>query len=163
MTPTHATQFHILLVEDNEDDVLLTKHAFGKIPWDIEIHVASEGMAGLAMLRREPPHENVPRPDLILLDLNMPRMDGRQMLAEMKADPDLKSIPTVVLTTSDAEVDVATAYASHANAYVTKPVDFRRFAQDIERLSQFWFDLVTLPQPAREARRERGVLQSAAR
>lgn len=140
-----ARSWDILLVEDNEDDVLLTRHAFGRAALANRLHVARDGVQGLQFLRREPPYEDAPRPNLILLDLNMPRMDGRQMLTVLKADAELSSIPVIVLTTSDAECDIAYAYEAHANAYMTKPIDFSQFAQDIQRFIEFWFGLVKLP------------------
>jgi CheY-like chemotaxis protein len=142
---TAARQWDILLVEDNEDDVLLTQHAFKRAELPGTIHVAHDGVEGLRFLRREAPCEDAPRPDLILLDLNMPRMDGRQMLSEMKSDPNLMHIPVIVLTTSNAECDIAYAYEAHANAYMTKPVDFKTFANEIQRFIEFWFGLAKLP------------------
>ena len=138
-------RFDILLVEDNEDDVLLTRHAFKSTPLVSSIHIAHDGLQGLEFLRREGQYADAPRPDVILLDLNMPRMDGREMLARMKADAKLCGIPVIVLSTSDAESDIANAYKAHANAYMTKPVDYKKFAKDIERFIGFWFGLVKLP------------------
>ena len=138
-------QWDILLVEDNEDDILLTQHAFHRAELPAKLHVARDGLEGLQFLRREGPHHVAPRPDLILLDLNMPRMDGRQMLSELKREPELRTIPVIVLTTSEAECDIAYAYEAHANAYMTKPVDFKKFASDIQRFIDFWFGLVKLP------------------
>ncbi|MEX0612709.1 MAG: response regulator, partial [Pirellulales bacterium] len=112
--PNSQRPFDILLVEDNEGDVWLTKRAFQKLPVPIEFHVAGDGVEALKFLRRETPHPVAPRPDLILLDLNMPRMDGRQLLVELKRDEDLKIIPVIVLSTSSADHDVRDAYRAHA-------------------------------------------------
>jgi CheY-like chemotaxis protein len=141
-----ARQWNILLVEDNEDDVLLTQHAFKRAQLPGRIHIARDGVDGLRFLHCETPFEGVPRPDLILLDLNMPRMDGRQMLARLKTEPELASIPVIILTTSDAECDIAYAYEVHANAYMTKPVDFKTFVHEIQRFIEFWFGLVKFPE-----------------
>jgi CheY-like chemotaxis protein len=154
MNSTKLTAIPILLVDDNQDDVILTRHAFEKLPWKVEIHTASDGISALAMLRNEPPHENLPQPSIILLDLNLPRMDGRQLLRELKTDPVLRTIPSVILTTSDFEEDISTSYANYANAYLTKPVDFRRFVRDVDQLCHFWFKLVTLPPTRRGAGNE---------
>jgi len=135
----------ILLVEDNEDDVELTQLALENGKMANNLHVARDGVEGLAFLRREEPFCDAPRPDLILLDLNMPRMDGREMLAVMKADEDLKRIPVVVLTTSDAADDVLRAYNMHANSYLTKPVEFDRFVKIAAQVADYWFALVKLP------------------
>lgn len=133
----------ILLVEDNEADIELTRQGMG--PLANGMHVVHDGEEAMAFLRRQGPFASRPRPDLILLDLNLPRKDGREVLAEMKADPALKLIPVVVLTTSDSEKDVLHAYAHHVNAYITKPVDFHKFVDVIQKLTNYWFLLVTLP------------------
>ncbi|RQP25186.1 response regulator [Piscinibacter terrae] len=135
----------ILMVEDNPGDVRLTQEALkgGKV-WH-ELAVASDGVAALDYLLRRPPHENATRPDLILLDLNLPRKDGREVLAAIKADPSLRSIPVVVLTTSQAEEDVVRAYNLNANCYVTKPVDFAQFTRIVQAIEDFWLTVVTLP------------------
>ncbi len=111
----------------------------------IQIHTVSDGVETLAFLRREPPYQDAPRPDMILLDLNMPRKDGRELLADIKTDLDLKSIPVIVLTTSSAEQDRSIAYALHANCYVVKPADFKQFKAAIKAMEDFWFNVVALP------------------
>ncbi|SRR5258706_1720800 len=135
----------ILMVEDNPGDVRLTREALkgGKV-WN-EIHVVTDGAAALDFLRGKPPYESAPRPDLVLLDLNLPKKDGREVLASMKADPLLKMIPVVILTTSQAEEDVVRAYNLHCNCYVTKPVDFEQFTRIVQAIEQFWLTIVTLP------------------
>jgi CheY-like chemotaxis protein len=135
----------ILMVEDNPGDVRLTQEALkgGKI-WN-ELNVVSDGVAALDYLRRVPPYENVTRPDLVLLDLNLPKKDGREVLAAIKSDPSLQTIPVVVLTTSQADEDVIRAYTLNANCYVTKPVDFEQFTRIVQAIEQFWLTVVTLP------------------
>jgi CheY-like chemotaxis protein len=135
----------ILLVEDNPGDVRLTREALrdGRSPSNIS--VVGDGVEALAFLRRQAPYADAPRPGLILLDLNLPRMDGRSVLAEIKSDPDLKLIPVVVLTTSTADDDVTDSYRLHANAYVKKPVDFDQFVRVVKAVEEFWLTLVTLP------------------
>ena len=135
----------ILLVEDSPTDVLMTVEAFKYAKVLNNLHVVENGVDALAFLRRQGAHAGAPRPDLILLDLNLPRKDGREVLADIKADPELKIIPVVVLTTSKAEEDVVKAYGLHANCYVTKPVDFASFAEVVRSIEQFWFTVVTLP------------------
>jgi chemotaxis family two-component system response regulator Rcp1 len=137
----------ILMVEDNPGDVRLTQEALkgGKI-WN-EISVVSDGVAALDYLRRAHPYEDAARPDLVLLDLNLPRKDGREVLAAMKADDSLRTIPVVILTTSQAEEDVIKAYALNANCYVTKPVDFLQFTRIVQAIESFWLTVVTLPPP----------------
>lgn len=135
----------ILLVEDSPSDALLTKRALADARLINSLHVVADGIQALAFLRREPPYEHMPRPDLILLDLKLPKKDGIEVLAEMKTDDDLKVIPVVVLTTSRAEEDVLKSYKLHANCYIVKPVDFASFAEAIAILEKFWFAVVTLP------------------
>ncbi len=144
----HSTNGHpieILLVEDNPGDVRLTEEAMREAKMRNRLHVVEDGVEAMAFLRREGRFADAPRPDLILLDLNLPRKDGRAVLAEVKADPDLKRIPVVVLTTSQAEEDVIRAYDLHANCYVTKPVDFDQFMTIVKQIDQFWVKVVTLP------------------
>ncbi|MGD9787272.1 MAG: response regulator [Sulfuricellaceae bacterium] len=131
----------ILLVEDNPGDVRLTEEALKEGKVQADLSVARDGEEALAWLRRA----DRKLPDLILLDLNLPRKDGREVLQEIKADPHLKSIPVVVLTTSDAEQDITQAYALHANCYITKPVDLEQFIQAIRAIDDFWLTLVKLP------------------
>ncbi len=141
----HAKAIEILLVEDNPGDVRLTQEALADAKVANEMHVASDGIDALAWLRREGKFVDAPRPDLILLDLNMPRMDGREVLAEIKKDSALKSIPVVVLTTSDADEDILKSYELHANCYITKPVDFEQFVKVVQTIENFWLTLVKLP------------------
>lgn len=136
--------FNILLVEDNEDDVWLTKRAFQRLSVTPELYTASDGVDALKFLRREEPYTVAPLPDIILLDLNMPGMDGRQLLAELKRDENLKTIPAIVLSTSDAEHDVREAYAAHANAYLTKPLLLQEFSRRIQCFVDFWLDNVAI-------------------
>ena len=143
--PDHLKPIEILLVEDSPTDVLLTRRALEGSKLINRLHVVEDGVQAIAFLRREPPYADAPRPQLILLDLNMPRMDGREVLAEIKADEDLRMIPVVVLTTSNAEIDVLRSYKLHANCYITKPVDFASFVNAITSLEHFWFAVVTLP------------------
>jgi two-component system response regulator len=142
----------ILLVEDSPSDALLTREALGGSKLLNKIHVVDNGVDAIAFLRREGPFASVPRPDLILLDLNLPRMDGREVLREIKADDDLKAIPVVVLTSSDAEEDILKSYNLNANCYITKPVEFDKFVKVVRSIREFWFAVVTLPpQPYSEA------------
>jgi two-component system, chemotaxis family, response regulator Rcp1 len=133
----------ILLVEDNPSDVMLTQIAMKECKIANHLLVASDGEQALRILRGE--DGGAVRPDLILLDLNLPRMDGRELLAELKKDENLRTIPVVVLTTSDAERDVLQSYQLHANAYVTKPIDMDQFVRVVRAIDEFWFDIVRLP------------------
>lgn len=135
----------ILLVEDNAGDVRLTREAFREGKVRNNLHVAVDGVEAMAFLRREGGYASVPHPDLILLDLNLPRKDGREVLAEVKQDPDLKRIPVVVLTTSQAEQDILKSYHLHANCYITKPVDLEKFLFVVRSLENFWLTIVRLP------------------
>ena len=135
----------ILLVEDNEGDVELTREALAEAKVSNHLHVAEDGLAALRFLRHEEPHGSAPRPDLILLDLNLPLMDGREVLAEVKSDPQLRKIPVVVLTTSQAEEDIVRSYDLHANCYITKPVDFDQFMKVVRSVHDFWVTVVKLP------------------
>jgi chemotaxis family two-component system response regulator Rcp1 len=138
--------FEILLVEDSPSDVALTREALRLLAGaDLRLHVVSDGVCAMAFLRREDAYRGAPRPDLVLLDLNMPRKDGREVLAEVKGDPDLRRIPVVVLTSSSADSDVRQAYDLHANAYVAKPTDFTQFRALLAGLVTFWFRLARLP------------------
>ena len=136
---------HILLVEDNPGDARLTKEALkeGKVRNDLV--VVPDGVEAMAYLRQTGPYRDAARPDLILLDLNLPRMDGREVLAEVKADDRLKTIPVVVLTTSRSEQDILKSYGLHANCYVTKPVDLEQFITVIRSIEDFWLTVVSLP------------------
>lgn len=136
----------ILMVEDSPTDVLITEEALEQAKVRNHLHVVEDGVQAMAFLRQEDPYTQVPRPDLILLDLNLPRKDGREVLAEIKADEHLKTIPVVILTTSRAEEDVLRAYGLHANCYISKPVDFTRFMEVVRAIENFWFTVVTLPE-----------------
>lgn len=135
----------ILLVEDNPADVDLTKETLEFAKLRNRLHAVNDGVEALAFLRRQPPFENAVRPDLILLDLNLPRKDGREVLQELKVDPTLRTIPVVVLTSSDAEKDVIKSYDLGANCYITKPVDLDQFADVVRCIEDFWFVVVKLP------------------
>jgi chemotaxis family two-component system response regulator Rcp1 len=135
----------ILLVEDSVTDVMLAEEALEMSKVSNQLHVVKDGVEAMAFLRREGQYAESPRPDLVLLDLNMPRKDGREVLAEVKADASLRQIPIVVLTTSQAEQDVLKAYGLHANCYISKPVDFDQFVAAIQAIEQFWLTVVILP------------------
>ena len=139
----------VLLVEDSIGDVRLTKEAFRAANASIHLHVASDGIEAIAFLKREGPHVDAPRPDLILLDLNLPKMDGREVLAHIKEDDRLKTIPTVILTTSDSEADVAKSYQLQANCYLSKPVQFDALENLVKSINDFWLTKVKLPQQQR--------------
>jgi two-component system, chemotaxis family, response regulator Rcp1 len=138
-------RIEILLVEDSPADVLIAREALREAKLMNTIHVVEDGMKAMEYLRRRGEFATSPRPDLILLDLNLPRKNGREVLAEIKADSALKSIPVVVLTTSNAEEDILKSYNLHANCYVVKPVEFNSFVQVVQSIQQFWFTVVTLP------------------
>ena len=144
-TPEHVEMIDVLLVEDDPGDVLLIEEAFADNKLRNRLHVASDGVEALQFLRREGQHAAAPQPDLVLLDLNLPRKDGREVLAEVKGDEALRHIPVVVLTTSKAEEDVLRSYKLHANAYVTKPVDFERFIEVVRQIDEFFVTVVKLP------------------
>jgi len=135
----------VLLVEDDPGDVLMTREAFADDKVQNRLHVVTNGVDAMAFLRRENGYADAPTPDLVLLDLNLPRMDGREVLAAIKDDEDLRVIPVVVLTTSDADEDVNSSYSLYANAYVTKPVDFERFIDVVRRIDDFFISVVRLP------------------
>ena len=135
----------VLLVEDNPADADLTIETFDMSKLKIELTVARDGVEALSMLRREAPYTAMPQPDLMLLDLNLPRMGGRELLAEIKADVKLRYIPIVILTSSEAERDIIESYALGANCYVTKPVDLKAFQQIVQAVEDFWFTVVKLP------------------
>ena len=142
---------HVLLVEDSPGDVRLTQEAFREANRRIVLHVASDGVEAMAFLRQQDPHGHAPRPDLILLDLNLPRMDGREVLAEIKNDDDLKKIPTVILTTSDAEADIVNSYELHANCYLSKPVQLAAFELLVKSINDFWLTKAKLPHQKQDA------------
>ena len=136
----------VLLVEDSPGDVRLTREAFRDANHSVRLHVANDGVEAVAFLRKEGGHAQAPRPDLILLDLNLPRMDGREVLAIIKEDEGLSTIPTIILTTSDADADVLMSYRLKANAYLSKPVQLAAFETLIRSISDFWLTKVRLPQ-----------------
>jgi CheY-like chemotaxis protein len=140
-----GTSIEILLVEDDPGDVLMTREALADSKLLNTLHVVDNGEEAIAFLRRENSYNDAPRPDLILLDLNLPRVDGREVLSIVKNDPSLRQIPVVILTTSDAEEDVLRSYDLHANAYVTKPVDFEAFVRVIRQIDDFFLTVVRLP------------------
>lgn len=138
----------VLLVEDSPGDVRLTQEAFRDADRSIELHVANDGVEAMAFLRRDGTHAAAPRPDFILLDLNLPKMDGREVLAHIKEDDDLKTIPTVILTTSDADADILTSYQLRANCYLSKPVQLEEFEGLVKSINDFWLMTVKLPRQA---------------
>jgi two-component system, chemotaxis family, response regulator Rcp1 len=143
--PAGNKPIEILLVEDNPGDVRLTVEALREAKVANQLHVVADGVKAMSFLRREGRYADVPRPDLILLDLNLPRKDGREVLAELKQDADLKCIPVVVLTSSAAEQDIVQAYNLHANCYITKPVDLEQFLRVVRSIEDFWLIVVKLP------------------
>ena len=140
-----GAQIEILLVEDSPSDQLLAKEAFAESNLPTRLHIVVDGVDAMAFLRLEGKYQAALRPDLILLDLNLPRKDGRQVLAEIKGSEELKRIPVVVLTTSQSEQDLSDAYGLHANCYITKPVDFNDFRTVVQSIQGFWFQTVRLP------------------
>jgi CheY-like chemotaxis protein len=142
---TDGKPVEILLVEDNPGDVKLTQKAFEKARLSNDLHVVNDGVEALDFLYRRGEYEGVPRPDLVLLDLNLPRKPGEEVLEEVKADEELKRIPVVILTSSEAEEDILQTYDMHANAYLTKPVSFDGFTQVVQKIEGFWFSVVRYP------------------
>jgi chemotaxis family two-component system response regulator Rcp1 len=138
-------EIDILLVEDDPGDVELTKEGLQAAKMYVHLHVVDDGIKALQHLRKQGAYADAVRPDLVLLDLNLPKKDGREVLREIKADEGLKSIPVVVLTTSDADKDIATCYSAGANCYITKPVGFEGFIKVVSTLEEFWFTIVRLP------------------
>jgi len=136
---------HILLVEDNPGDVRLTREALRGARVANDLQVVGDGEEAIEYLRRRGRHRDAPRPDIVLLDLNLPRLDGREVLADIKSDPDLAKIPIIILTSSSAERDIHTAYELHANCYISKPVDFTEFIEAVRSLEGFWLRIVRLP------------------
>jgi two-component system, chemotaxis family, response regulator Rcp1 len=135
----------VLLVEDSPGDVRLTQEAFRDANQSVHLHVASDGVEAMAFLRREEPYGDAPRPDLILLDLNLPKMDGREVLAQVKADDGLKTIPIVILTTSESEADIVKSYQLRANCYLSKPVQLDAFESLVKSINDFWLMRAKLP------------------
>jgi len=146
LEPSLARPAEILLVEDSPGDVRLMQEALKEGKVANRVHVVGDGVEAMAFLRRQGDFADVPRPDLILLDLNLPKKDGREVLAELKADDDLRRIPVVVLTTSRAEEDILKAYDLHANCYMTKPVDLGQFLNLVKEIEEYWLLMVRLPQ-----------------
>ena len=136
----------ILLVEDSPTDVLMTQEALDQAKVLNNLHTVEDGVEALAFLYRQGQYATVPRPDLILLDLNLPKKNGQEVLAELKADEELRTIPVVILTTSEAEEDILKSYGLYANCYISKPVDFASFVEVVRNIRHFWFNVVTLPQ-----------------
>jgi len=145
VVPKKKEHIEILLAEDNPGDVRLTEKALDHGNILNNLHVVNDGVEAIKFLRQEGEHADTPRPDLVLLDLNMPRKDGREVLEDMKADPELRRLPVVVLTSSEAEEDVVRSYELNANAYLTKPVDFDGFVDIVKRIEDFWFSVVKMP------------------
>jgi CheY-like chemotaxis protein len=142
---TSVRPVEVLLVEDNPGDVRLTREALREGKVQNNLNVMPDGVEALRYLRREGPYADAPRPDVILLDLNLPKKDGREVLEELKADPSLMNIPVVVLTSSQAEQDILRAYQLRANCYITKPVDLEQFIHVVQSIENFWFSIVKLP------------------
>ncbi len=142
---SNGSLVEILLVEDNPGDVRLTQEAMKEGKMRNNLSVARDGVEAMAFLRREGQYADAPRPDVVLLDLNLPKKDGREVLAEIKADPDLRRIPVVVLTSSKADEDIINSYDAHANCYVTKPGDLEQFMEVIRSVEGFWVQIVKLP------------------
>ena len=139
----------LLLVEDNAGDVRLTREAFKDAKVHLDLHVVSDGVEAMDFLHRRGRYVDSPRPDLILLDLNLPRKDGREVLTEIKTDPSLKTIPVVILTTSGSDVDIERSYQLHANCYVSKPVDLEQFLAVVRSIDDFWLSAVRFPKEKR--------------
>ena len=144
---TIAGGIDVLLVEDSPGDVRLTQEAFRQANSGIRLHVAMDGVEALAFLAQQGEHAQSPRPDLILLDLNLPKLDGREVLKHIRGDEGLKSIPTVILTTSDAAIDINLSYNLQANSYLSKPVQLDKFQTVVRSINDFWFENAKLPQP----------------
>ena len=144
-----AKPMEVLLVEDSAGDVRLTREALKDAKVHVNLHIASDGIEAMAFLNREGTHQNNPRPDLILLDLNLPKKDGREVLQEIKGNLTLKSIPVVILTTSESEADILRSYLLHANCYITKPVDLDGFLKVVKSIDSFWLSVVKLPRETR--------------
>lgn len=146
MTPENPEPIEILLAEDNPGDVKLTQKAFDEGQMVNNLHVVTDGAEAMTFLRQRDEYADEPRPDIVLLDLNMPKMDGKEVLEAMQADPELRRIPVVVLTSSEAQEDVVKSYELSANAYLTKPVDFNGFLDIVDSLEQFWISVVKMPE-----------------
>jgi chemotaxis family two-component system response regulator Rcp1 len=145
---TPGAPIEVLLVEDSPGDVRLTREAFTDAKVRINLHVAMDGAKAMAFLKREAEHANAPRPDLILLDLNLPKKDGREVLKEIKESPEFGTIPVVILTTSASEADILRSYQLHANCYIAKPVNLEGFLKVVKSIDNFWLTIVKLPHEA---------------
>ena len=145
-SPKATQALHILQVEDNPNDVALTREALSETRWRPKLHVVDSVPDAMAFLRQEPPHEQAPRPNLVLLDLNLPGSPGHELLAIMKDDANLRTIPVVILTSSKNPEDIKDAYSMHANAFLSKPMHFAEFARTLEVMMDYWFEIVTLPE-----------------
>jgi chemotaxis family two-component system response regulator Rcp1 len=141
----------VLLVEDSPGDVRLTQEAFREANRDLRLHIATDGVEAMSFLKQEGKRADAPRPDLILLDLNLPKMDGREVLAQIKGHSALRTIPTIILTTSEAEADIAKSYELQANCYLTKPVELDTFESLVKSINEFWVTRVKLPQKTQGA------------
>jgi chemotaxis family two-component system response regulator Rcp1 len=141
-------EIHILLVDDNEGDILLTREALEDAKIVNRVSVATDGMEAIRFLKKAPPFADSDTPDLILLDINLPKMDGKEVLSIIKNDPDLKRIPVIMLTTSSSEKDILASYDNYANCYITKPVDLERFMEVVRTIEDFWISIVKLPKSA---------------
>ncbi len=141
----HRKPYKILLIEDNPGDVRLTKEAFNEGNLTVELSVVMDGVEAIQYLRKQSPFENAKTPDIILLDLNLPKKDGREVLQDIKSDPELRRIPVIVLTTSNADTDIIKSYNLHANCYINKPVDYDSFFKVIRNIEEFWLSTVMLP------------------
>jgi CheY-like chemotaxis protein len=161
-TPAPRATFHILLVEDNEADERLAREALSEYRVVHQLHAVSNGEDAMAFLRQEGRFADAPRPSLILLDLNLPRKDGREVLADIKEDPQLRGIPVVILTSSSAEADVVRSYNLHANCYVVKPVTFDNFVSIMRAIGDFWFEVVRLTSSTLEAAQPRSAAGACA-
>jgi two-component system response regulator len=144
-------------VEDDPGDRLLTEKSLSATKLDLRLSVVEDGEQALQYLRRQPPYENAAFPDIVLLDLNLPKKDGREVLAEIRQDPDLTHLPVVILTTSQSESDILKSYELHANCYITKPVDLTKFREVLRALENFWFTVVTLPRTTKAKHHEESV------
>ncbi|MBS1602290.1 MAG: response regulator [Bacteroidetes bacterium] len=141
-------QIHILLVDDNEGDILLTREALEEARIINKISIANDGVEAISFLKKDPPYRDTEMPDIILLDINLPKMDGTEVLSIIKNDPELKRIPVIMLTTSSAEKDILASYDNYANCYITKPVDLERFMDVVRTIEDFWISIVKLPKIA---------------
>jgi CheY-like chemotaxis protein len=143
---TRVRRMRILMVEDNRDDVELVREAFKDLKTDVEVYVAENGVEAMSFLRREGKYANAPHPHIVVLDLNLPKKNGHEVLAEIKSDEELRRIPVVIMTTSDHKGDIKRAYDSHANCYIVKAANFNESVKTVKSLQNFWFSTVELPE-----------------